>query len=96
MLHFPKLNVSVWFDGSEKVGLEHWGYRDPKWCMRIPPADWQPMPSGYRQEAEQVWLCWQAVTGGPPGRAGHFGGVGERPAETRAGEAPLAALMLGR
>jgi hypothetical protein len=29
-LHFPKLNVSCWFDGSEMVGLEHLGFREPK------------------------------------------------------------------
>jgi hypothetical protein len=63
VLHFPKLNVSVWFDGSQMVGLEHWGYREPKWCMRLPPADWQPMPAGYRQESEQAWLRWHAGTG---------------------------------
>ncbi|MFD1986037.1 hypothetical protein ACFSOZ_26685 [Mesorhizobium newzealandense] len=62
--HFPKLNVSVRFDWSDIVGIEHWGYREPKWCMRFPPADWQPMPAGYRQEAEQAWLRWHAATGG--------------------------------
>ncbi|RJT28119.1 hypothetical protein D3227_35070 [Mesorhizobium waimense] len=64
VLHFPKLNVSVWFDGSQMVGLEHWGFREPKWCMRIPPSDWKPMPAGYRLESEQVWLLWHAATGG--------------------------------
>ncbi|WP_095087613.1 hypothetical protein [Mesorhizobium sophorae] len=62
-LHFPKLNVSVWFDGSEMVELEHWGFREPKWCMRLPPADWQPMPQGYRAAAEAVWQAWQAREG---------------------------------
>lgn len=60
VLHFPKLNVSVWFDGSDMVGLEHWGYRDVKWCMRLPPADWQPMPPDHRVRAESIWLAWRA------------------------------------
>lgn len=58
VLHWPKLNVSTWFDGSELCGIEHWGYREHKWCMRKPPADWQPMPDGYRQAAEALWLDW--------------------------------------
>ncbi|WP_027167309.1 hypothetical protein [Mesorhizobium sp. WSM3224] len=62
VLHFPKLNVSVWFDGSEMVGIEHWGFREPKWCMRIAPADWQSMPPGYRHDAEQAWLAWRAFS----------------------------------
>lgn len=57
ILHFPKLNTSAWFDGSELVGIEHWGFRAPKWCMKKPPADWQPMPDGYRQAAEAFWLA---------------------------------------
>jgi hypothetical protein len=57
-LHFPKLNVTVWFDGSEMVGLEHWGYRRSQWCMRKPPADHPPMPEEVvrlrQQEADQA------------------------------------------
>lgn len=68
-LHFPKLNVSVWFDGSEMVGIEHWGFREPKWTMRLPPSDWQPMPAGYRAAAESAWQEWRA---------------GQRPRETGA------------
>ncbi|AZO25000.1 hypothetical protein EJ070_32950 [Mesorhizobium sp. M1E.F.Ca.ET.045.02.1.1] len=51
--HFPKLNVSVWFDGSDMVGLAHWGYRREKWCMRLTPKDWQPLPDVYRLERER-------------------------------------------
>ena len=36
-LHFAKLNVSCWFDGSELVAIEHWGFRRPQWCMRLMP-----------------------------------------------------------
>lgn len=54
-LHFPKLNVTCWFDGSDLVGIEHWGYRRPQCCMRKPPPDWQPMPAGYRERAEATW-----------------------------------------
>jgi hypothetical protein len=64
VLHFPKLNVSTYFDGSAHVGIEHWGYRGPQWTMRLPPADWQPMPPDYRQKAEQAWLRWHAATDG--------------------------------
>jgi hypothetical protein len=60
VLHFAKLNVSTWFDGSEIVGIEHWGYREPKWTMRITPADWEPMPAGYRAAAESAWQEWRA------------------------------------
>ncbi len=48
VLHFPQLNVSTWFDGSEVVGIEHWGFRRPQWCMKVKPADWQPLPVVYR------------------------------------------------
>lgn len=58
VLHWPKLNVSTWFDGSDLVGIEHWGYREPKWCMRKPPTTWQPMPPGYREAAEAAWRTW--------------------------------------
>lgn len=60
MLHFPKLNVTCWFDGSELVGIEHWGYREQQWTMRKQPADWQPMPAGYRTEAERAWLAYRS------------------------------------
>ncbi|PBB21651.1 hypothetical protein [Mesorhizobium sp. WSM4313] len=38
-LHFPKLNVSCWFDSSELVGIEHWGRRGDKWTMKNKPSD---------------------------------------------------------
>lgn len=52
-LHFPKLNVTVWFDGSEMVGLEHWGYRREQWCMKKLPADHPPMPAELVQRRQQ-------------------------------------------
>ena len=52
VLHFPKLNVSTWFDGSEIVGIWHWGYRGEKWTMKLKPADWQPLPEVYRRARE--------------------------------------------
>ncbi|WP_192252601.1 hypothetical protein [Mesorhizobium caraganae] len=73
VLHFPKLNVSVWFDGWQMVGLEHWGYREPKWCMRLPPADWQPMPAGYRQRARAGLATVARGHRQAPGRADGFG-----------------------
>lgn len=62
-LHFPKLNVTVWFDGSELVGIEHWGCRPKQWTMRKPPADWQPMPADYMADAERVWRAWHQAHG---------------------------------
>lgn len=55
VLHFAKLNVSCWFEGSEIVGIWHWGYRREKWTMKLKPADWQPLPEVYRlaREAEK-------------------------------------------
>lgn len=61
MLHFAKLNVTCWFDGSQLVGIEHWGFRDQQWTMRKPGPDWQPMPPGYRQEAERVWFVYRSL-----------------------------------
>ncbi|QKC83615.1 hypothetical protein EB232_20250 [Mesorhizobium sp. NZP2077] len=52
VLHFAKLNVSCWFDGSDLVAIEHWGFRGEKWCMRQKPADWQPLPEAYRKARE--------------------------------------------
>lgn len=52
MLHFPKLNVSTWFDGSSVVAIAHWGFRGEKWCMKLKPADWQPLPEVYRLARE--------------------------------------------
>ncbi|RWL16571.1 MAG: hypothetical protein EOR57_27940 [Mesorhizobium sp.] len=49
-LHFAKLNVSCWFDGSDLVGIEHSGYRSAQWCMNQKPADWQPLPAAFRAE----------------------------------------------
>ncbi|RWP50675.1 hypothetical protein [Mesorhizobium sp.] len=57
VLHFPKLNVSCWFDGSDLVGIEYWGYRQPQWCMRKKPADWQPLPDVYRLAREEEKLA---------------------------------------
>ena len=54
MLNFPKLNVSCWFDGSELVGIQHWGFRTEQWCMRLKPKDWQPLPECYRLERERA------------------------------------------
>ncbi|WP_192249495.1 hypothetical protein [Mesorhizobium silamurunense] len=51
VLHFAKL--SCWFDGSELVAIAHWGYRGEKWCMKLKPADWQPLPEVYRVERER-------------------------------------------
>lgn len=52
-MHFAKLNVSCWFDGSQLVGIEHLGFRRPKWCMRLKPKDWQPLPEVFRLERER-------------------------------------------
>src|SRR5882672_2502286 len=52
-LHFPLLNVTCAFDGSTLVGIQHWGYRREKWCMKLKPADWQPLPEVYRKAREQ-------------------------------------------
>ncbi|SFO87905.1 hypothetical protein SAMN03159463_03152 [Mesorhizobium sp. NFR06] len=52
-LHFPKLNVSCWFDGSELVAIAHWGFCGEKWCMKRPPADHPPLPEIYRLERER-------------------------------------------
>lgn len=62
-IHFPKLNVTCWFDGSELVGIEHWGFRTKQWTMRKKPADWSPPPPGYREAAEKAWLDWNARQG---------------------------------
>ncbi|QKC83955.1 hypothetical protein [Mesorhizobium sp. NZP2077] len=51
-LHFAKLNVTCWFDGSDLVGIEHWGFRHAKWTMKVKPADWQPLPEVYRLARE--------------------------------------------
>ncbi|MBX3584311.1 MAG: hypothetical protein KF810_20710, partial [Rhizobiaceae bacterium] len=32
LLHFPKLNCSAWFDGSDLVGIELWGGHETRWC----------------------------------------------------------------
>ncbi|ESW91710.1 hypothetical protein X773_01135 [Mesorhizobium sp. LSJC285A00] len=53
VLHFAKLNVSCWFDGSDLVAIEHWGCRRPKWCMKNKPKDWQPLPEIYRKAREE-------------------------------------------
>ncbi|ARP65676.1 hypothetical protein A9K65_021745 [Mesorhizobium sp. WSM1497] len=47
VLHFPKLNSSAWFDGSELDGIAHWGFRSEKWTMKAKPADRQPLPEVY-------------------------------------------------
>lgn len=43
---------SCWFDGSDLVGIEHWGFRRPKWIMKNKPKDWQPLPEVYRLARE--------------------------------------------
>lgn len=59
-LHFPKDNVSHWYDGSELVGIGKWGFHGERWTMKKPPADWTPMPPGYRQAAEKAWRDWHS------------------------------------
>ncbi|TPJ46848.1 hypothetical protein [Mesorhizobium sp. B2-7-1] len=54
VLHFPQLNVSCWFDGSEMVGLDHWGYRRAQWTMKKPPADHPPVPEAIKRERERA------------------------------------------
>jgi hypothetical protein len=51
--HFPKLNVSWWFDGSDLVGIEHWGFRRARWTMKAKAAGWEPLPEVYRLERER-------------------------------------------
>ena len=57
-LHFPKLNVSVLFSGSDLVAIEPWGFRPAQWTMKKPPADHPPMPEEIarlrQREAEQA------------------------------------------
>jgi len=57
----PKLNCSAWFDGSDHVGIALWGIHGERWTMRKPPADWQPMPAGYRAASEAAWQACQAT-----------------------------------
>lgn len=57
VVHFPKLNVSTWFDGSQVVGIWHWGFRQEKWTMKLKPADWQPLPEVYRLAREAEKQC---------------------------------------
>lgn len=73
-LHFANLNVTVWFDGSDLVAIEHWGFRDPKWCMKNPPAGWQPMPAGYHEAAEAAWWAWHEGGGRRPAPSGRWRG----------------------
>lgn len=60
-LHFPKENVSHWYDGSDLVGIEAWGFHGHWWTMKRPPADWQPRPAGYVEKAEIIWQEWHAA-----------------------------------
>lgn len=53
-VHFPLLNVTVWFDGSEMCGLEHWGFRRAQWTMKKPPADHPPLPDKFKRERERA------------------------------------------
>lgn len=58
-LEFLQENVTLWFEGSDVVGILFWGGpRGGDWCMRKPSADWQPMPAGYRERAEAEWRAW--------------------------------------
>ena len=59
-LHFPKDNVSHWYDGSELVGIELWGCHGAWWTMKPQPADWTPRPDGWVEAAEQRWQEWHA------------------------------------
>jgi hypothetical protein len=43
-LHFPKDNATVYFDGSDLVGIQLWGVHGQTWCMKKPPAGWKPRP----------------------------------------------------
>ena len=73
VLHHPQLNTSTWFDGSDLVGIEHWGYRRLQWCMKLKPADWQPLPEVYRKAREQEQeAAWRGS--GPIGRPGRWRG----------------------
>lgn len=58
-LHFPKENVTHFYDGSELVGVEDWGHLPGRWCMKRPPADWQPRPPGYLDKAERIWTTYR-------------------------------------
>lgn len=58
-LHFPKDNCTHWYNGSELVGIETWGYLGYHWAMKKPPADWQPRPAGYVEEAERIWFTYR-------------------------------------
>ncbi|CDX20502.1 hypothetical protein MPLB_1870044 [Mesorhizobium sp. ORS 3324] len=53
-LHHPKLDTTTHWDGSTLGGLEHWGYRREKWCMKQKPKDWRPLPEVYRLERERA------------------------------------------
>lgn len=56
-LHFPKDNATVYFDGSELVGIQLWGVHGNQWCMKEPPADWKPKPSDIREQ-DRMFKDW--------------------------------------
>ncbi|OBQ58027.1 hypothetical protein EFV37_13120 [Mesorhizobium loti] len=53
-LHFPKANVTLFFDGSEVVGEHRWGVHGDKWQMKRPPADWMPNPGMAAERDRQI------------------------------------------
>lgn len=54
VLHFPKLNCSAWFDGSDHVGIALWGIHGDLWTMKKPPAGWKPSPHAVERAAEAL------------------------------------------
>lgn len=55
VLHFAKLNVPCWFDGSELVAIEHWGFRRPQWCMRLMPRTGSHIAGPMRKPKRRLW-----------------------------------------
>ncbi|MEI9417576.1 hypothetical protein [Mesorhizobium sp. Cs1321R2N1] len=53
-LHFPKANVTLYFDGSEVVGEDRWGFHGDKFQMKKPPADWKPSPHIAAERDRQI------------------------------------------
>ncbi len=58
ILHFPKDNVTHWYDGSELVGEWKWGIHRDRYRMKKPPAGWKPWP-GQREATESAWKDWR-------------------------------------
>jgi hypothetical protein len=53
--------VTCYFDGSHLVGIDDWSFNIGRWCMKKPPADWQPRPPVFLQEAERAWLAYRTA-----------------------------------